>query len=360
MIASNAAQGTATSGSFLRIKLKKKSTLDLNETYESSSSSDHEADKLIPSCPVCYEELLEDLEQGEPTSSSSSVRLETCQHVFCRPCLQDYCTFTITSSRRIPIQCPMTIPLCETSLSHDQVRDALVPEQEAAYHIYVRLERLSRDSSLAPCPLCDELAGPFDILQDDSLMNVSSSSILACEDAVEGSLDSIEVTMDDKVIVSQGKPHEQQRPQTDLNCRYCLNADCPQTVFCAIHGSGHLTQTCVDYMAAVSEIAGNKSIDNDTTPEQQALQFTETLHILSQFSKPCPHCGAAICKSAGCDHVVCPMCQNDFCFKCGTHEFLTSKNNNNDQDSTDPPNSMFRSCSQCQQSFLDHRYMTQF
>jgi len=65
--------------------------------------------------------------------------------------------------------------------------------------------------------------------------------------------------------------------------------------------------------------------------------------------KPCSHCGVPIYKDAGCDHIVCPRCDHDMCFKCGTHVYLTGRLG------TDQA-SMIRECVHCQQSFVDHRH----
>ncbi len=100
----------------------------------------------------------------------------------------------------------------------------------------------------------------------------------------------------------------------DQNARHCPK--CEHT-FCSIHADAHLGINCRDYRV--------------TTP----LQLPNT--------KPCSHCGAALQKYAGCDHVVCPACHNDMCFKCGTHQHLTGK--------------VTKQCSQCQQAYLDHRYL---
>jgi hypothetical protein len=61
---------------------------------------------------------------------------------------------------------------------------------------------------------------------------------------------------------------------------------------------------------------------------------------------PCSHCGMAIHKDSGCDHVVCPSCHLDMCYRCRTHLHLTGK--------------VIRSCSRCQRSFVDHRYNRQY
>ncbi|GAX24001.1 hypothetical protein FisN_26Lh064 [Fistulifera solaris] len=101
----------------------------------------------------------------------------------------------------------------------------------------------------------------------------------------------------------------------DPHARHCPK--CAHT-FCSIHADAHLGIHCRDY------------------------RLTKTFPQLPN-TKPCSHCGAALQKYAGCDHVVCPACHNDMCYKCGTHQHLTGK--------------VTKQCSQCQQAYLDHRYL---
>jgi hypothetical protein len=295
-------------------------------------------------CPVCYEELYQvssihasdipsatiESDKVEHQSTTAvqrlpllplrQVRLQACQHIFCRPCVQDYCTFTITSTRRVPIQCPMSKPRCDNHLTENEVRAALMPEQDTSYVLYTRLERLYHDPSLTACPSCDEL--------------VTGPSKVGLEASAGGPEDATD---------SDATEHERDDHQQihDPNRRTCLNPACFQTIFCILHGPLHVDQSCHDYMTS-----------------REAAQQHLSLQSLDRYTKPCPRCGAAIHKASGCNHVVCPMCQGDFCFKCGTHEHLTSPAAaGGGGGGTDP---VFRSCAKCQQTYIDHRYQRQF
>lgn len=101
----------------------------------------------------------------------------------------------------------------------------------------------------------------------------------------------------------------------DVNARTCYACD---HIFCSLHLDAHLGTDCQDH-----------HIDHLSLPN----------------TKPCSHCGALLYKYAGCDHVVCPSCQGDMCFRCGTHAHLTGK--------------VTRYCSHCQQGYLDHRHLWQ-
>lgn len=95
--------------------------------------------------------------------------------------------------------------------------------------------------------------------------------------------------------------------------------------FCVEHSAAHPGMTCAAYMARQSQ-----------DPDIQA-----SLAVLESTTKPCPHCGAGIEHAGGCDHVRCPACHLDFCWRCGSTQ-LTGK--------------YTRSCSRCGQVYLDHQY----
>lgn len=66
--------------------------------------------------------------------------------------------------------------------------------------------------------------------------------------------------------------------------------------------------------------------------------------IASMETKECPSCGIAVDRAAGCNHVVCPSCKNDFCFRCGKGG-LTGN--------------YVRTCPHCSQGYVDHRRIPQ-
>ena len=68
---------------------------------------------------------------------------------------------------------------------------------------------------------------------------------------------------------------------------------------------------------------------------------TEILSKLDILTKPCPNCFEIIEKIEGCDHMRCPFCKVDFCWKCGTAN-LTGK--------------YIRRCQNCQIEYIDHAH----
>ena len=114
-----------------------------------------------------------------------------------------------------------------------------------------------------------------------------------------------------------------------LECSNCAMLLTPKTTtslqcpcgheFCSIHGDAHTGQTCQEYTA--------KS------------DFLST-SVIQCTTKPCPHCTVRIEKEGGCDHIVCPSCNGDWCWKC--------QNPNLTGDA-------IRYCSRCNVEYLDHR-----
>jgi hypothetical protein len=124
-------------------------------------------------CPICYDAF--DLEQGE------KVEL-VCRHNFCRPCLQEYCLHSV-SVQKLPIMCPSSNirvdsdeRRCPEIVPSHTIRDVLLPEAETTWIKFSRLMRLSRDSSLIPCPKCDEPVNPND---DDSTTGTKDPALTA-------------------------------------------------------------------------------------------------------------------------------------------------------------------------------------
>ena len=61
-------------------------------------------------------------------------------------------------------------------------------------------------------------------------------------------------------------------------------------------------------------------------------------------SKPCPKCHTLIEKKSGCDHLRCPLCGTDFCFKCG-EPCVSGK--------------YVRKCGKCDLGYIDHKHIPQ-
>lgn len=290
-------------------------------TYDEQDSPSSSATSYS-CCPICYED-------------GPLLVLSHCNHAFCKDCLQEYCRVMFKSRRNVLITCPMTQPLCTATFAEADFPMFLLPENKDLYQGMCRRMRLINDATLSQCPNCDELveAPPktniFD--DDDGVETVmvkckAMDSIVECEIVDKKDTDNLYQDFD------PSDRHES-TAIVDSNTRTCSRCE---FIFCALHGSAHLHKSCADY---TSQQAFLRTLH----PSQYNTIDLATQHTLQQYTKPCPHCGVAICKASGCDHIVCPLCYQDFCFACGTHAYLTGS-------------SMIRSCQRCQKSFVDHRY----
>ncbi|KAL3939046.1 MAG: hypothetical protein SGARI_001515 [Bacillariaceae sp.] len=98
--------------------------------------------------------------------------------------------------------------------------------------------------------------------------------------------------------------------------------------------------TCEEYLQGNN----NQRPDGD---DEEDDNIRKSERAIRELCKPCSHCQAPIQKAAGCDHIICPSCHDDMCFKCGSHVHMHG-------------DGMVRSCRKCSQSFIDHRYMGRY
>eukprot|EP00978_Attheya_sp_CCMP212_P023301 scaffold71067_cov51-Attheya_sp.AAC.2 len=288
-------------------------------------------DDLSTCCPICYDPYTHETEDGSAIwlQSDGATNLPgtktefTCGHSFCRDCVQQHCSIAV-EERQLPIACPgAALDACSSFLTDEEVERAFASSpgklnaddakcqgghessrldalrswtQSSFWAKYVRACKMKKDPTLQVCTKCSSMVS----LDED--MDIS--------------------------IVSQGTL--QGNGGKDLTCTQC------EHTFCSIHGDSHLNLPCKDYV--------NLLLNNDTLDSIEKIR-TETelsLAFIHDTSKKCPHCYVAVSKSAGCDHIVCPHCQKDFCYKCGTANKLKGKG-------------LFYKCERCNRSYLDHR-----
>jgi hypothetical protein len=127
-----------------------------------------------------------------------------------------------------------------------------------------------------------------------------------------------------------------------------------------VHGTAHVGMSCALYVHSIgnaSDNQSNKTLGSSrgapsrrrfdaafqtTTTTTSNAEDDLTARALATWTKPCSHCGCRLQKAAGCDHVICPSCRQDLCWRCGTHVHLTGH--------------VVRHCAQCQRDYRDHRY----
>ena len=112
--------------------------------------------------------------------------------------------------------------------------------------------------------------------------------------------------------------------QSQLLCNECynthsdvpsgriINCECGHW-FCREHGDRvHGTdETCAAYNERMEATKATRTEKRSTRK-------------VARSTKPCSHCGAPITKNGGCNHMHCSACNQDFCWRCGTHEHIQS------------------------------------
>jgi E3 ubiquitin-protein ligase RNF14 len=79
---------------------------------------------------------------------------------------------------------------------------------------------------------------------------------------------------------------------------------------------------CPRIRAACMQCAGTMCMTrsaNNVQEQASARKLRQALKdeaLVRQESKPCPHCGAAISKTQGCNKVVCALCKGAMCWLC--------------------------------------------
>lgn len=274
-------------------------------------------------CPICYQTCLDPSYGGvdgrrtsidgsdEGITNSPFITVRGCGHRFCRTCLGDHCRVAI-GCRNLPIPCPAVgerlcldsekgdSGSCNNHLDDEQVHGILCPERSASYDEelachdiqncsfsdewgrYRKFRRLQKEPDLLECTRCSDLVSP-------------------CQ----------------KSILDGGNPSNL------VVCSSCSHS------FCASHGDCHPGISCIEY----ENSRGKKALNDERLSREE----------ISRSTKPCSHCGILITLAVGCDHVVCPGCKDDFCFKCGTHVHLTGWG-------------PLRTCNSCGKDYIDHRY----
>ena len=308
------------------------------------------------SCPICYDSFgdnddesssLSDIELGRTVN-----RIVSCSsnHAFCRNCLKNHCTIAV-QERSVPILCPAQA--CSLPMEDSTVRDIFLgtvcipaapkhpPSQETDPPPTAHLNNDNNNNN--------------DSRQDDNNNDKDNST------TVWQKYNRLQMLKNDKRLLMCTQCD---RIHQDVVGRV-LVCSCGHT-FCRRHGDlvHPPDQSCADYDNAVLEqqqqqqqqpsssssspleMEGSSATTTNGSASATAAAAAASKRLMSRTTKPCPHCRVPIAKTAGCDHIVCTHCQRDFCWKCGSHEYLTGHT--------------VRFCERCQAAYIDHRHMFRY
>lgn len=244
-------------------------------------------------CPICYDSFIDrghDEETGHSPYLKEKLCVEGCRHEFCRDCLTNHCKHAV-SVRAIPIPCPANASeKCNNLLQESQVAELLCVKKPAIYG-----------------SITDEVSEKNDSVDWIRFQRyqrmLQDPSLLSCSRCLE--------------LFSKEENQSFDVSENQLSCPYCGHS------FCSVHGDSHPGKTCQEY--------------------KPARQILQSEMAIKQFTKPCSRCGVPIEKESGCDHIICPSCNGDMCFKCGTHSYLSGE--------------IIRTCKNCEQNYIDHRHV---
>uniref|UniRef100_A0A1I7S693 RBR-type E3 ubiquitin transferase n=1 Tax=Bursaphelenchus xylophilus TaxID=6326 RepID=A0A1I7S693_BURXY len=172
---------------------------------------------------------------------------------------------------------------------------------------YLQIEIMESRISLA-CPECITELHPNDI---QAVLKIDPQLILRYERF-----------MIRKVLITEGDVRWCPAPDCDYaviasGCAACPQLECQRpgcgTLFCYhCKGEWHANQTCDE--------ARGQSVERMFTAATASNSPTEGTNDLFKPGdlKACPRCGTLIVKmnDGSCNHMVCPMCQADFCWLC--------------------------------------------
>uniref|UniRef100_T1JN94 Uncharacterized protein n=1 Tax=Strigamia maritima TaxID=126957 RepID=T1JN94_STRMM len=206
---------------------------------------------------------------------SQCLAFKTCNHVFCRSCLQSYFEVQINSGNLHKLNCPQNE--CTSQALHIQVRELVSPELFAKY-----------DRMLLSCTL-------------DTMADIVYCPRTLCQCAVLVEPDS-----------------------TMANCPSCFFAFC---ILCkrAYHGVVPCRIKAGDFKILYEEY------ERSTDEEKRLMEKRYGRHQLQNVvqnvlsedwvlsnSKRCPHCNTPIEKLDGCNKMTCVHCNCYFCWLCMT------------------------------------------
>ncbi|RUS28457.1 hypothetical protein BC938DRAFT_481864 [Jimgerdemannia flammicorona] len=252
-------------------------------THHDSAFRLHSFSTTTFSCALCL-----DNKKG-----TACVRLSTCDHVFCHPCLSSYFSMLIREGMVSQVRCP----------DLDCSRKS-------------RVARGEDDADPPPPSHCDlaaivgtDLANRYDRLvakqRDEADPMVIFCPRLQCGRAVRKDPENIKLCLCDSCGFAF--------------CLFCQRTWHGPAVYCQLKNKVKIVQ---DWLSAETEEVrrmlefkyGAKNIDRllrDYELEQETEKWKR------ENTMPCPQCGVHVIKSYGCNHMTCQICKSHFCYLCG-------------------------------------------
>ncbi|XP_024523956.1 E3 ubiquitin-protein ligase RNF14 [Selaginella moellendorffii] len=182
-----------------------------------------------------------------------------CQHAYCRKCMQQYMSVHVTDGSINSLKCPD----CKGGIPPSALKELLSEEDFERWEKLCLQKTLDAMSDIVYCPRCGA----------------------AC--------------------IEEG--------DHDAQCSRCFFS------FCSLcRAARHVGQECLTPEARLLILRDRGSLSEDQRKrEENLVNELKNLDFVKKDAKPCPTCGMAISKSAGCNKMTCSNCGQYFCFKCG-------------------------------------------
>lgn len=279
--------------------------LVLPETHESNLVSFDARTKLAIfnagtyDCGVCL----------EPRKGSACYKMEKCEHVFCKQCLQDFYNNAIKEGDVAVMRC--LDPGCgkdkkrkkksERTLHPRELLAMGVEEDKVRRYVEMkRKKKLEADKNTVYCPRkwCQGPAksDKYPLIPADlnAYVDPSSDAESDLDDDDKKTIPTVAADPPKKVNLNNSQPDPTDRLAV---CEKCLLA------FCKVCYSGW---------------HGNFVRCYPRDPNELSVEEKATYEYIRLHTSPCPYCQAPVQKTMGCNHMSCFNCRTHFCYLCGS------------------------------------------
>ncbi|KAF8898348.1 hypothetical protein BD779DRAFT_1431073 [Infundibulicybe gibba] len=248
-------------------------------TYDSLIKSTHFAKNIYP-CSICLEEH----------KGFNCVQL-SCDHIFCRACLEDFWKLFIMEGDIGRIGCPDPSCVKEGRCASESEVARVVTEEEVRRWRWLKSKKdLEMDPTIIHCPMsfCQTPVSrpPDAIANDDSGWNrlrscpsCTFSFCAFCRRTWHGPISSCLIPYSEAIVIEYLGLPENSPAREAIESRF---------------GRGNILKLVAAY-------------------EQEKLNKA----WLETSTTACPGCRVYVEKSLGCNHMTCTKCGQHFCYRCG-------------------------------------------
>lgn len=217
-----------------------------------NSEKDERFRRDIHTCFVCFSEF----------SGSEFVRL-SCNHFFCRNCMETFTAGHVTEGSVAKIVCPDTS--CKAPFHPGLIRELLFSDAFSKWEELTFQKSLAAMADVTFCPRCSEVC----VEEED-------------------------------------------------NCAQCSRCF---YVFCGLcREAWHVGRPCMDAETRLKIIEERSKRNFGDAGQKQFMDLlneVKSTQYLAKETKCCPSCKMAISKTEGCNKMTCSNCGSYFCYRCG-------------------------------------------